>query len=176
MGLTDKRQKFIDEYLKCWNASEAARRAGYSERSAGAMGHDLLKIPEIKAAIQEKINERAMGRDEVLDRLAEQARGVDSSYYNGTLGMLYLDAEKLIEDGKAHLIKKVHYDKEGGLSSIELYDSQAALVHLGRHHQLFSDKLDVTSGGKPIKGYVGISPDDWDADDDGDTEDTNDAE
>lgn len=164
MGLTDKRKAFVDEYFKDWNATQAAIRAGYSESTAYSQGARLLKNVEIAEAIQEKINERAMSAEEVLDRLADQARGVDSSYYNGALGMLYLDAEKLIADGKAHLIKKVHYDKDGDLSSVELYDSQAALVHLGRHHKLFTDKVDMTSGGQPIKGYVGVSPDDWDAD------------
>lgn len=164
MALSLKQQAFVDEYLKCWNASEAARRADYSKKTAYSQGARLLKHVEIAAAIQERINERMMSADEVLLRLAEQARGVDSSYYNGSLGMLYLDVERLIADGKAHLIKKVTYGKEGDISSVELYDAQAALVHIGRHHQLFSDKIDLTSGGQPLKGYIGVNPDDWDDD------------
>jgi hypothetical protein len=50
---------------------------------------------------------------------------------------------------------------------LELYDAQAALVHIGRHHKLFTDKSELTGkDGAPlvVKGYIGFSPDDWDND------------
>ena len=72
MGLTNKRRVFIEEYLKCWNASEAARHADYAH--PGSQGHSLLKILEIQEEIERRIEEKAMGADEVLTRLAEQAR------------------------------------------------------------------------------------------------------
>ena len=49
-----KQQRFILEYLKDRNATQAAIRAGYSKRTAGSQGHDLLKNPEISGAILKK--------------------------------------------------------------------------------------------------------------------------
>lgn len=47
-----KRITFCKEYVFDWNASRAARDAGYSKKTAGSMGHELLKIPEIKQYIE----------------------------------------------------------------------------------------------------------------------------
>ena len=58
MALTDKRQVFVEEYLRTWNASEAARIAGYAH--PGSDGHRLLKISEIAEEIQRNVSERGV--------------------------------------------------------------------------------------------------------------------
>lgn len=60
--LTHKQRKFVDAWLKCHNATEAARQAGYSERSLREMGSRLMRHSAVKAAIQTRqtsIAERA---------------------------------------------------------------------------------------------------------------------
>lgn len=57
--LTDKQKRFVDEYLIDLNATQAAIRAGYSAKTAGAIGEENLKKPEIKAAIDAAMAERA---------------------------------------------------------------------------------------------------------------------
>lgn len=52
MALTPKQARFAEEYLVDLNAAAAARRAGYSPRTADRTGHDLLRKPEIAAAIE----------------------------------------------------------------------------------------------------------------------------
>lgn len=54
MGLTPKQKAFVDEYLKCGNATEAAKRAGYSKQSARQMGAENLSKPSISEYIQER--------------------------------------------------------------------------------------------------------------------------
>lgn len=54
MSLNDRQQRFVQEYCKDFNATQAAIRAGYSEKTAGSQGHDLLKVPEINEAIEER--------------------------------------------------------------------------------------------------------------------------
>lgn len=54
MGLTPKQKAFVDEYLKCGNATEAAKKAGYSEQSARQMGTENLSKPSISEYIQER--------------------------------------------------------------------------------------------------------------------------
>ena len=51
ISLTPKQARFVEEYLVDLNATQAAIRAGYSERSARKQGHDNLKNPRIEAAI-----------------------------------------------------------------------------------------------------------------------------
>jgi phage terminase small subunit len=50
--LTPRQQRFADEYIVCGNGSEAARRAGYSERTARQIAAENLSKPDIKAAIE----------------------------------------------------------------------------------------------------------------------------
>lgn len=54
MALTAKQERFVQEYLKDLNATQAALRAGYSEKTAGSVGHENLKKPEIAAEIEKR--------------------------------------------------------------------------------------------------------------------------
>ena len=51
-GLTPKQARFVDEYLKDLNATQAAIRAGYSVKTAGQVGNENIKKPQIQAAIR----------------------------------------------------------------------------------------------------------------------------
>jgi phage terminase small subunit len=73
--LTRKQRVFVAEYLKCWNASEAARRAGYSVKTAYAIGSALLRNPEIKAAIDAAVEQIQMSANEALIRNTQVGRG-----------------------------------------------------------------------------------------------------
>ncbi len=70
MSLSAKHQLFVHEYLIDLNATQAAIRAGYSERTAGSFGHDLLKKPEIKAAIEAVQSKRVARLEATGDRVA----------------------------------------------------------------------------------------------------------
>lgn len=52
-NLTPKQQRFVEEYLIDLNATQAAIRAGYSEKTAKSVGHENLTKPDIAKAIQE---------------------------------------------------------------------------------------------------------------------------
>jgi phage terminase small subunit len=52
MALTTKQQRFVEEYCVDFNATQAAIRAGYSTKTAYAIGAENLTKPEIKAALQ----------------------------------------------------------------------------------------------------------------------------
>lgn len=53
-GLTPKQKAFADEFLKCGNATEAAKKAGYSKQSARQMGTENLSKPSVSSYIQER--------------------------------------------------------------------------------------------------------------------------
>lgn len=141
MGLTNKRLAFIEEYLQCWNSSEAARRAGYKGRP-NTIGSRLLTNVDIMAEIKRRLAVKSMSADEVLLRLTEHARGDVGDYLNILPGgQAIINLEKAKQAKKLHLIKKLKVTKTG--PEIELYDAQAALVQLGRAHQLFTDKVEL---------------------------------
>ena len=73
--LTRKQRVFVAEYLKCWNASKAARDSGYSEKTAYAIGSELLRKPEIKAAIDAAVEQIEMSANEALIRNTQVGRG-----------------------------------------------------------------------------------------------------
>jgi phage terminase small subunit len=52
---TDKQNAFVREYVKDWNATQAAIRAGYSEATAGVIGHENLNKPHIRTAIERRL-------------------------------------------------------------------------------------------------------------------------
>ncbi len=70
--MTRKQFAWLTEYLTCWNATEAARRVGY--KSPQGSGYENLHHPAVVEAVKRWASARAMGADEVLVRLAEQAR------------------------------------------------------------------------------------------------------
>ena len=140
MALNSKQQMFVNEYLKCYNATQAALVAGYAEGSAYAHGHKLLKNAEIKEAISQRLSESAMSADEVLMRLAEQARGEHSKYISDEG---YVKIGDIVKDGKAHLIKEIEEAKDG-TKKYKFYDAQSALNTLAKHHGLLTDKMEST--------------------------------
>lgn len=144
-----KRAAFVEYYIQEWDGAKAARLAGYSVRSARQQAHRLLTNADIHAAINARIAELKMQSDEVLLRLADQARGSMGDFISlDERGEVSIDIRKAAEARKLHLIKKLKKTvKRGDWGSettieIELYDAQAAQVHLGKHHRLFAERVE----------------------------------
>lgn len=149
--LTNKQKAFVEQYLQDFNATKAAQRAGYGgdDATLAVTGHRVLRKAKVAERISQRLREAAMSADEVLSRLAEIGRAEYSQYIN-TDGAV--DLARLLEDGKGHLVKGIKETKYG--QQVEFYDSQKALVDIGRHHALFTDKADVTSGGEPLAPVI----------------------
>lgn len=79
MALTPKQQAFADYYIECGNATEAAKRAGYSEKTARNIGCENLTKPDISAYIAERMAEEAKKRvadaNEVIEFYTAVMRG-----------------------------------------------------------------------------------------------------
>lgn len=161
--MNNKQRIFVDEYLKCWNAAEAARRAGYSKKTARAIGAELLTKPDISAEIQARLKESHMGADEALDLLAAQARGDMGQIMEVSSMGFNLDMQKAQDAGLTKLIKKVKQktttfiakkeseeDREVTELEVELYDAQSAIDKILHIHGKFVDRHDITSKGEPI--------------------------
>lgn len=175
--LSTRHKEFINEYLKCFNATHAYLKiypkAKYD--TARANSSRLLADANIAAEIARRLAERRMSADEVLDRLTDIARGDIGELMDVSGVGFNLDMQKAQETGKTKLIKKIKQkttyfsgkdgnDNEQHEIEIELYSAHEALRDLGKVHGLFVERKDLTSGGEKIKGYIGVSPDDWDND------------
>lgn len=137
--MTPKQKSFVYEFLSDHNATQAAIRAGYSKKWAGTNADKLLKNTNIKAEIDRAMKEKAMKADEVLSRMSDIARGSAADYLTfDKWGHVFLDLERMKDEGKMHLVKKYRVTKQG--TEIELYDAQSALVYLGKRHGVWVDK------------------------------------
>lgn len=156
MALSAKHQAFIDRYLVSFNAREAYQFVyGDSQRQvATSSGWRLLQNADIAEAIKRRLQESAMSADEVLMRLAEHARSDINDYLddNGSF-----DLAKARRAAKTKMLKKLktkvttrrHGDTEVETAEVEfeLYDAQSALVQIGKHYKLFTDKTEIEHSG-----------------------------
>lgn len=157
---TSKQRAFIENYLICWNATEAARRAGYSERTANEQGSRLLANVSVRAAIEARVSELKASADEVLLRLADHSRGTVDDFVDDD-GEISLSLAR--EHRKMHLVKKLKQttrtDSAGVRTvtiEIDLHDAQAATVQLGRALGVFVDKIAPTDP-SGTKEYAGLT-------------------
>lgn len=154
MTLSKKQQVFIEHYLVCWNATEAAKKAGYSAKSAYSIGSENLKKPEISARIRARLDELKMGADEVLLRLTEMGRANMRDFVDiDADGRGFINLTKAAKKGKLHLIKEIEHVVETQTVNemttvrdsmkLKLHDQMAALQLIGKHHALFTDRVKV---------------------------------
>lgn len=169
MALSAQQQMFVDEYLRTFNATEAYMTAyPNTKRSTGASnGYRLLKEnADIAELIRLRLTESAMSADEVLMRLAEHARGDIGDFLDDDGNF---DLRKARRAKKTGLIKKFKTKTTtrtvGEMEIVatevefELYDAQAALGMIGKHHKLFTERQEVTGAdGKDLIPVAVLQP------------------
>ena len=126
LALTAREQRFIDEYVLCPNGAKAARRAGYSARTARQIATENLTKPYIRAEINRRLEAAHASANAALAFLSEQMRGDIGDFLDisGTYTALNLSKGQ----SPTRLVRKWRQTKQG--QSIELYDAQAAAVHI----------------------------------------------
>lgn len=83
-NLTPKQQRFVEEYLIDLNATQAAIRAGYSEKTAYSVGHENLKKPEIQKAIEEAKNQVSKRTELTVDMVVNGLLKEAQDYAEGS--------------------------------------------------------------------------------------------
>lgn len=81
--LTEKQKRFIDYYIETANATESAKRAGYSSKTAKNIGaENLTKLNFfIQQKLEEKESQRIASQDEVLEYLTKVMRGEEKDSF-----------------------------------------------------------------------------------------------
>jgi phage terminase small subunit len=155
-AFTDKQRQFIAEYLIDLNATQAARRAGYSPRNADKIGPALLGESRIQAAIQAAMDKRsartAITADRVLREYARIAFADMATFFAwGEDGVGAIPSSQLSAD-ETSCVAEVHEtttDSDQGLTKrirLKLHDKKAALDALAKHL-----KLDATLDREDIR-------------------------
>lgn len=147
--LTDKQTAFVREYLVDLNATQAAIRAGYSERTAYSVGQRLLKNVEIQRAVAAAQAKRARRVEITADRVvAELAKIAFSDPRDlmewGPDGVVLRPSAELSDDQAASVAEVA--ENNAGLR-LKKHDKVKALELLGRHIGIFTDKVKAEVSG-----------------------------
>lgn len=151
-----RRTRFVKEFLIDQNATKAAIRAGYSEKTARVQGCELLTIPDIKDAIEAanaKVNEKLdITVERVKLELARLAFNDPGAYWNPDgsakpFSELDEDARRAVAGFEmAELFEGKGDDRSlcGYVKKFKLADKGANLERLGRHLQMFPTKVEFS--------------------------------
>jgi phage terminase small subunit len=144
-SLTERERAFVLAYTgeARLNAMEAARIAGYANPSANAWA--IRRREDVAKAIEERLRSRHLTADEVLDEIAEVARQDLSRFITvNSRGQVALDFKKAKESGALRNVAGYEYNKQGRLV-LKFHDKMTALQALGRHHKLFTDRVETSN-------------------------------
>lgn len=147
--MTEKQKIFCDEYIVDLNATQAAIRAGYSEKTAKSIGSENLTKPDIQEYIQKRLAEKEdtliAKQDEVLKTLTRIMRREESesvvvtckkhkSFYDG-------NGKKVIDDAEEPVAVPI---------PTKVSDANKAAEMLGKYYALFTDKTQVEGDGAVV--------------------------
>lgn len=138
--LTEKQKRFAQEYLVDLNATAAAKRAGYSEKSASRIAVELLNKTQVSAEIQKQQAKRQKRTEITQEKVLQELAAI--AFANG------YDFAQVIKPGVVRVIptEEIPQDKRKAVASIKetangteikTYDKVRALELLGKHLGIF---------------------------------------
>ena len=141
--LAEKEKRIIDYWLETGNATEAARRAGYTAKTESTMrsigSNNLTKLAKyIQPLLEKRANERVASADEVLETLTRVLRRKEEETVVVTCRTrkTYLDetGRRVTEEKEEPVIVKI---------GTPVREVNKAAELLGKRYNLFTDKLQV---------------------------------
>lgn len=127
--MTPKQKRFCDEYLIDLNATQAAIRAGYSKKTAQAIGTENLKKPLLRNYIEKRMAEK---EDELIADQNEVLKYLTSVLRDST------DSETVVVEGQGEgcseaRILRVKPSEKDKLKAAEL---------LGKRYGIYTEKVE----------------------------------
>lgn len=183
--LNERQERFCNEYLIDLNATQAAIRAGYKEKTAYSMGQRLLKNVEVQNYIQERKQDRVerteITQDMVIRELAMIAFSNAADYASIIEKQAVINTENGVavslfdEDGNPVMYRTVEpvltaeltEEQKRALAVIKKgkdgfevkpYDKVRALELLGKHLGMFTEKVEMS--GQVNNPFAGLSTED----------------
>jgi phage terminase small subunit len=172
--LTPKEKRFVEAYCgrARFNATKAAREAGYSPTNAGRYGSRLARRPRVKRAIVKRLERMAITDAEIEARMAEFARGSVAPFLSvDSEGETVVSLSTRTAQRALHLVRKVkarkqiRKDRDGSeivdrTIDLELHDAKDATAQLARMRGMYSERdRGSAEHGPTVKVYVGVDPD-----------------
>ena len=170
-ALSNKQLRFVDEYLVDLNATQAARRAGYSQRTAKSSGSRLLKNPAIAHAVAQRqariANHLFVTAERVVLEYARLAFADMRDYLRfAENGDVLLDWSAMPDDATKAIVEvtqDVYNEGRGSArrevkrTKFKLHDKRGALDALARHLGLFreSNREDAETVVKSVIDFAG---------------------
>lgn len=142
--LTAKQEEFVRQYLVDLNATQAAIRAGYSEKSADNIGSELLGKTGVAEAIAESQKAKAKDLNVTVSRILEE--------YAAIAFTKLTDIAEVDDDGKVIKYKPTKDWPESAKAAVQemsntasgmkikLYGKTAALTDLAKHLGMFIER------------------------------------
>jgi phage terminase small subunit len=150
--VTPKQEAFVREYLTDLNATQAAIRAGYSDRTAEQAGFRLLRNVQVARAISAAQQKRAARLEITADRVLQELARI-----------AFFDPRKVLKaDGTAKPLQDLDDDTAAAIAGLEVQeitvgenvvgtvkkyritDKNAALSNAMRHLGMLREKLEVS--------------------------------
>lgn len=163
--LTAKQRAFVREYLIDLNATQAAVRAGYSEKTANEQGARLLANVSVRSAIDAAMKNRAQRTDITADRVLQELAKIGFSDIRKAVkwqsslieeednpdggdiavikhivtNQVQLVSSDDLDDDTAACISEISQNAQGGVK-IKFHDKIQALLNVGKHLGMFTEK------------------------------------
>lgn len=169
MALNAKQERFCEEYLVDLNATQAAIRAGYSEKTAKSQGSRLLTKADVSARVGELKAERAKRTEITADRVLRELARVAFVDPTDVLNMetatvkpdVSADDRAVIAAVKVKYIPVKQYDEDGELTvvdaverEVKLADKLRALDMLAKHLNMYDKERQQDDGEEAETGVV----------------------
>ena len=155
--MNNKQQRFVDEYMIDLNATAAAKRAGYSNKTAYSQGQRLLKNVEVEAAILKAQAARSKRTEVTADRVLQELALIGfadmATYLNLADGKVERRDWSNLPAGATKVIQEITQEEHtggrghdvGGVrrTKFKLHSKLDALEKMGRHLGMFTEKLKI---------------------------------
>ena len=170
--LSDKENRFVIEYLRDYNGTQAALRAGYSEKSSWTSACELLKRDRVRKAIDEHEKDLStrflVTRERLMKEMSIAGYADMADYVDVDNGEVTVKNFKDLPPQITRAIKKVECNKtikylrdskgkrtgeevEHITTKLELHDGLKAKELMGKEVGMFKDKMELSGpGGKDL--------------------------
>lgn len=158
--LNAKQRRFVDEYLIDLNATRAAKRAGYSEKTADNIGAELLRKTWVKHAIEEEQAKRSARTGITAERILEELRRIAFADKRrlikwGPDGVKLRQCDDLADEDAVSVSEiSETVTQFGGSLKLKTHDKVKALELLGKHIGMFGDQSDKPGDDAPAPTRV----------------------
>lgn len=170
-SLTPKQRAWVDAYIECrFNASAASRLVRPGLKQPRNHGATMSTNPNIRSAITERLKSRQLDADRVIEILARHAAGsLEPFLTHDESGAPIVRIDGPEAQANLHLLKKVKVTRKHFFAKsadgkpqpaevetveFEIHDPQRAAELIGKNLGMFTDRLDVTSGGKTLLDII----------------------